>query len=220
MNDPQDAPVAERPTRRMIVQRPLVRLVASLAAAVLAVALLYLWQPGWFAAPSSAQPPPQHTAPPTPTPAPKAPALAYLGQERRVDNIAVTPISVTYTHGNGTQQANHGDIYAIVTVLFVNHSGHDWVLSPNFNCILPLCSFYLVDSLGEKNPPVAFDPFRTRLRAVILQDNGRQQGSVTFEVPEHDVVAHTLQFEYYPSPVFDANNVRTWLLVPPPKHGR
>jgi hypothetical protein len=220
VSDLQDDGVAGRSVRRLSAQRPLIRLLATLGAAILIVALLYAWQPGWFAAPSSAQPPPQHAPTPTATPAPKPPSLAYLGQERRVDNIAVTPITVTYTHGNGVQQANHGNIYAIVTMLFVNHSGHDWVLSPNFNCILPLCSFYLLDSLGEKNPPVTFDPFRTRLRAVILQDNGRQEGSVTFEVPEHDVKTHSLQFLYYPSPVFDANNVKTWLLLPPPKHGR
>jgi hypothetical protein len=219
MGESQHDPVSKTPSRRLIARRPVVRLVASIGAAVLAVILLYLWQPGWFAAPSGAQPPPHNTPPPTPTPTPKPPALPYLGQERRVDSIAVTPITVTYTHGNGVQQANRGNIYAIVTLLFVNHSGHDWVLAPNVNCTLPLCTFYLADSLGEKNPPVAFDPFRTRLRAVILQDNGRQEGSVTFEVPERDVKAHSLQFLYYPNPVFDANSVKTWLLVPPPMHG-
>ena len=72
------------------------------------------------------------------------------------------------------------------------------------------------DSLGEKNPPVPYDPEHTHLRAVVLQDGGRQQGSYTFEVPEHDVQTHALQLLYFHDPVLDAGSVKHWLLTWPP----
>lgn len=197
------------------------RLVLSLLLAFAAALALYLLQPSWFNVPATATPTNQPATPtPSPTARPKPPVYPYIGREQRVDNVYITPLGVTYTHGSGATLPNRGDVFAIVMLRFVNHSGHDFTLVPNVNCSLPYCNFYVSDSLGEKNPPVPYDPEHTHLRAVVLQDGGRQQGSYTFEVPEHDVKAHTLQLLYFHDPVLDAGSVRHWLLTWPPKHGQ
>ena len=196
-----------------------VRFVLSIAVAVAAVFALYTLQPGWFTAPAAAGP---HGSAVAPTPKPKASHLRmhYLGQRQSVDNVAITPIEVTYTRGSGSDVANAGYVYVIVTLRIVNHRGQDYGFVPNVNCAVQYCNFYVRDSLGEKNPPTPYDPYHMRLRAVVLQDGGHQQGSLTFEVPDRDVKAHTLQLLYYHDPFGDANNVLHWELRPPPNYGR
>jgi hypothetical protein len=201
------------------------RLVLSIAVALAAAFALYLFQPGWFTAPANATPGTSPAATATPTPRPRPRRDFYLGQAHMVDNLEVTPIQVTYTRGSGDHVANHGDIYAIVMLRFVNRIGgsHDYTLVPDGNCmvgLLPTCHFYVTDSHGEKNPPIPYDPYHTGLRAVVLQDGGYQIGSYTFEVPERDVKMHTLQLLYYHDPIGDANNVKHWLLELRPTHGR
>lgn len=204
---------------RVPARRSTLRLVLSILVALAAALALYVLQPGWFSVPSVGAPKPAATSVPSPTPKPKPVAVPRLGESQRVDNVAVTPLDVTYTRGNGSVVANQGDVFAVIMMQFVNHSGHDITFVPNVNCTIPYCNFYVSDSQGEKNPPIPFDPFHTRLRAVVLQDGGRQQGTYTFEVPERDVRDHALQLLYYHDPVLDANSVRHWLLEKAPKHG-
>ena len=198
-------------------RRSTVRFVLSIAVAVAAAFALYTLQPSWFTAPAVAGP---RRVVPTPKPKSKPPHLHYLGQQQRVDNVAITPVSVTYTRGSGSAEANKGYVYVIVTLLIVNHRGQDYGFVPDVNCAVQWCHFYVRDSLGEKNPPTPYDPYHTRLRAVVLQDGGHQQGSLTFEVPERDVQARTLQLLYYHDPFGDANSVVHWELRSPPNHGR
>lgn len=200
-------------------RRSTVRFVLSILVALALAFALYLFEPGWFSAPVAAGP---QTAPqptPTPTPKPRPPRLPYLGEARHFDKYVLTPLSVRYTSGNGATAANVGNVFVVVTLRYANVSGADFTLIPTVNCGLPYCNFYVLDSQGEKNPPVAFDPYHTRLRPVVLTPGGHEEGSYTFEVPEHDVKTHSLQLLYYPDPLADANNVKHWLLEYPPKHG-
>ena len=201
-------------------RRSTVRFVLSIAVAVAAALALYTLQPGWFTAPAVAGPHRGVRAVPTPKPKPHLPHLHYLGQQQRVDNVALTPVNVTYTRGSGSDVANTGYVYVIVTLRIVNQRGQDYGFVPDVTCAVQYCHFYVRDSQGEKNPPTPYDPYHTRLRAVVLQDGGHQQGSLTFEVPERDVQAHTLQLLYYHDPFGDANSVVHWELRPPPNHGR
>ena len=201
-------------------RRSTIRFVLSVAVALAAAVSLYLLQPGWFAAPVTAVPKTGPTAVPSPTPKPKPVTYPYLGDTERVDNVWLTPLDVSYTRGSGANQANMGDVYAIVTMRIENHRGQDYGFVPNTNCLIQLCNFYVHDSQGEKNPPVAFDPYHTHLRAVVMQDGGHQVGSVTFEVPAHDAEAHSLQLLYYHDPFADANSVVHWQLQYLPRHGR
>ncbi len=202
-------------------RRRTARFLLSVGVALAAALAVYVLQPHWFAATSATTPPGKPTATPSATPRPKPEPLPHLGDTQRVDNIAITPLDVTYTRGSDAMQANKGDVYAVVTIEFVNRTGGDYTFVPNANCSLPYqCNFYVLDSLLEKNPPVSYDPFHTKLRPVLLADGGRQIGSYTFEVPERDAQAHTLELLYYHSLLLDANNVKRWLLVKPPAHGR
>jgi hypothetical protein len=201
-------------------RRSTMRFVVSIAVAVGAALALYTVQPSWFTAPVAARLHGGPRAVPTPRPKTHLPHLHYLGQQQRVDNVAITPVNVTYTRGHGSGEANKGYVYVIVTLRIVNHRGQDYGFVPDVNCAVQWCHFYMRDSQGEKNPPTPYDPYHTRLRAVVLQDGGHQQGSLTFEVPERDVQAHTLQLLYYHDPLGDANSVVHWELRPPPNHGR
>jgi hypothetical protein len=203
-------------------RRSTVRFVLSIAVAVAAAFALYVLQPSWFTAPAVAGPRggPRAVPSPTPTPRPPVPHLHYLGQQQSVDNVAITPLAVTYTRGSGADAANKGYVYAIVTLLIVNHRGQDYGFVPNVTCPVQYCNFYVRDGQGEKNPPTPYDPYHTRLRAVVLQDGGLQEGSLTFEVPERDVKTHRLQLLYYHDPFGDANGVVHWELRYPPHHGR
>jgi hypothetical protein len=201
-------------------RRSTMRLVVSIAVAVVAALALYTLQPSWFTAPAAARLHGGVRVVPAPKPKPHLPHLHYLGQQLRVDNVAITPVHVTYTRGNGSEVANTGYVYVIVTLRIVNQRGQDYGFVPDVTCAVQYCHFYVRDSQGEKNPPTPYDPYHTRLRAVVLQDGGHQQGSLTFEVPERDVQAHTLQLLYYHDPLGDANSVVHWELRPPPNHGR
>src|SRR5437588_1716229 len=53
--------------------------------------------------------------------------------------------------------------------------GQDYGFVPDVTCAVQYCHFYVRDSQGEKNPPTPYDPYHTRLRAVVLQDAGHQQ---------------------------------------------
>lgn len=198
-------------------RRPTLRLVLSIALALAAVLALYTFQPGWFAVPAAA--PVHHTPAPTATARPPVQPYLYIGDEQRFENVSITPLSVNYTYGSGAMQANRGDVFAIVMLLIVNHTGADYTLASSVGCTLPYCNYFVSDSLGEKNPPVNYDPNRTRLRSVVLQDGGHQIGSYTFEVPERDARDHLLQLLYYPNPVLDTSIVKRWLLEPRPRHG-
>ena len=201
-------------------RRSTMRLVVSIAVAMVAALALYTLQPSWFTAPAAARLHGGVRAVPAPKPKSHLPHLHYLGQQQRVDNVAITPVHVTYTRGSGSEVANTGYVYVIVTLRIVNQRGQDYGFVPDVTCAVQYCHFYVRDSQGEKNPPTPYDPYHTRLRAVVLQDGGHQQGSLTFEVPERDVQAHTLQLLYYHDPLGDANSVVHWELRPPPKHGR
>jgi hypothetical protein len=201
-------------------RRSTVRFVVSIAVAVVAAFALYTLQPSWFTAPAVAGPHGGVRAVPTPRPKSHLPHLHYLGQQQNVDNVAITPVNVTYTRGSGSDVAITDYMYVIVTLRIVNHRGQDYGFVPDINFAVQYCHFYVRDSQGEKNPPTFYDPYHTRLRAVVLQDAGHQQGSLTFEVPERDVQAHTLQLLYYHDPFGDANSVVHWELRPPPNHGR
>ena len=201
-------------------RRSTMRFVVSIAMAVIAALALYTLQPSWFTAPAAARLHGGVRAVPTPRPKSHLPHLHYLGQQLRVDNVAITPVHVTYTRGSGSEVANTGYVYVIVTLRIVNQRGQDYGFVPDVTCAVQYCHFYVRDSQGEKNPPTPYDPYHTRLRAVVLQDGGHQQGSLTFEVPERDVQAHTLQLLYYHDPLGDANSVVHWELRRPPNHGR
>lgn len=202
--------------------RATLRFVLSVAVALAAVLLLYVLNPGIFSAPVVATPQVSASPTPTPTPRPKPRrSYPYIGGTRRIDNVLIKVVRVQYTHGSGTDQANQGNVYAVVTLRIENQRGQDYSFVPNVNCGLPLtCNFYVLDRQGEKNPPVRYDPYHTALRAVVLQDGGYQIGSYTFEVPERDARAHTLQLLYYHDPIADANSVAHWLLQKAPTHGR
>lgn len=201
-------------------RRTTLRLLLSIALALAAALALYLFQPGWFANPSAAPAHSHHTPVPTATPKPKVPPVPYLGEEQHFDNVSITPLDVTYTRGSGLLQANTGNVFAIVMLRIVNHTGTDYTLQPNVPCVIPYCNYFAVDTLGEKNPPVPYDPYHIHMRAVVLQDGGQQVGAYTFEVPERDAKAHALKLLYYPNPVLDATIVKQWLLAWPPRHGR
>src|SRR5690242_2968074 len=157
-------------------RRSIRRLILSIAVALAAALALYVFQPSWFSAPANATP---HTSgpattTPTPPPTPRPPREFYLGQPRVVENIEIIPQQVTYTRGSGDHVAHRGNVYAIVTLRFVNRNGgsHDFTLLPDANRmvgLLPACHFYVTDSHGEKNPPIPYDPYHTGLRAVVLQ---------------------------------------------------
>ncbi len=202
-------------------RRSTVRFVLSIAVALAAAFALYLFQPGWFSAPAAAVPQTGPTPTPTPTPRPQPPHFPYLGQPRHFDKYILTPLSVRYTRGSDGNVANQGDVFVVVMLQYRNTSNGDLTLVPTVNCGLPYCNFYVLDSQGEKNPPIRYDPYHTGLRPVVLQANGYQEGSYTFEVPERDVgKTHALQLLFYPDPLTDANNVKHWYLEYAPKHGR
>lgn len=201
-------------------RRSTVRFVLSIAVALAAAFALYVLQPGWFSAPAAVGPRAGPRALPSPTPRPRPPRDHYLGEQQSVDSVAITPLGVTYTRGSGGDAANKGYVYAIVTLRIVNHRGQDYPFVPNVSCPIQYCNFYVRDGQGEKNPPMPYDPYHTRLRAVVLQDGGHQEGSFTFEVPEHDVRAHTLELLFYHDPFGDANNVLHWELRYSSAHGR
>lgn len=207
----------DSPERRVPRSRATLRFVLSIAVALAAVAALYLFSPGLFSGPVTATPrvPPRAT----PTPVPPPPRFPDIGEAHRVDNVVIQLVGVQYTRGNGANEANQGDTYAIVTLRIENERGQDYTFVPNVTCLLPYCNFYILDRQGEKNPPIHFDPYHTGLRAVVLQNGGYQVGSYTFEVPERDVKSHTLQLLYYHDPLGDANNVAHWLLKEEAAHG-
>lgn len=215
-------------------QRSPRRLALSLLSAVVLALLLHAWQPGWFAVPAVATIVGRVGAPaagtanpatPVPSPVPTSAAQAtlaheaYIGRALLVDNLRVTLLGVRYTRGMGAEQANTGNIYAVVMVKFenLNHQGNDYSLVPNVPCGLPYCNFYLRDGQGEKNPPVPYDPYHTHMRAVVLQDGGMEQGSYTFEIPARSASTHAMQLLYYPSPLGDANNVHHWIVAEEPR---
>lgn len=198
------------------------RFLLSIAVALAAVLALYLFQPGLFSVPAIATP---RVIPPkaTPTPRPSPPRYPDIGEARRIDNIVIKLMNVQYTRGSGAMQANQGDVYAVVTLRFENLRGQDYTFVPSIpsvTCGLPYCNFFILDSQGEKNPPIRYDPYHTALRSVVLQSGGYQQGSYTFEVPERDALAHMLQLLYYHDPVADANGVAHWILKEEPLHGQ
>lgn len=200
--------------RRRSVRRLAVSIGVAAVLGVLAALLGLLAQPVATTPAVSALP----TATPVPTVKPKVPDPA-IGGSQTVDNIKITLLGIRYTYGSGTTRANVGNIYAVVMLRIENRQGVDYPFSPNVVCQLGNCNFYLRDNQGEKNPPVLYDPYYTHLRAVVLQPAGVQQGSYTFEVPEHDRMAHDLRLLYYPSPLFDANAVYHWNVTEASKHG-
>ncbi len=202
-------------------RRSPLRLALSLGLAAAAIILLYTSQPGWFAAPVAVVAPriPTHPTPaPQPSPTPKPQVRdPFIGgaQVDSIHGVRITLLGVHYTYGSGADQANKGNVYAVVRLRFENHSGSDYPLVPNINCQLPLsCYFYVNDSQGEKNPPLPYDPTHTRLRAVILQDKGYEEGSYTFEVPDRDRFnrSQPLQLLYYPNPLTAADTIYRWIL--------
>ncbi len=205
-------------------QRSPLRLALSLGLAAAAIILLYVNQPGWFAAPVAVIAPlnPAHPTPaPQPSPTPKPQVRdPYIG-ELQVDNIngvRITLVDVHYTYGSGADQANKGNVYAVVRLRFENRSGGDYPLVPNVNCQLGYnCKFFVRDNQGEKNPPLPYDPDHTHLRAVVLQDKGYEEGSYTFEVPDRDRFnrAQPLQLLYYPNPLTAADTIYRWILQEP-----
>ncbi len=203
-------------------RRSPLRLALSLGLAAAAIILLYLNQPGWFSAPVAVIAPrnPTHPTPaPQPSPTPKPQVRdPYIGGWRDYNGVRITVLGVSYTYGSGLDQANKGNVYAVVRLRFENHSGSDYPLIPNVNCQLPLyCNFYVNDSQGEKNPPLPYDPTHTHLRAVVLQDKGYEEGSYTFEVPDHDRFSRSqpLQLLYYPAPLYAADTIYRWILQEP-----
>lgn len=194
--------------------RSTLRLILTIAAALVVVLGLYVLQPSWFAAPVAANPPASATPTPTPVPKPKpAPRQYYIGDGHRADGVWITPISVQYTPGSGANQANQGYTYAVVTLRIENHLTQDYTFNPNINC-LQYCNFYVQDTLGEKIPPIEYDPYRTKVRAVVLQSLGHQVGSYTFEVPRGDARDHRLVLLWYHNPLVDPDTVFHWNLRP------
>ncbi len=200
--------------RRRSVRRLALSVAAAAALGLVAELTGLLAQPVVTTPAISAQPTPT----PAPTPKPKVPDPA-IGGSQTVDNIKITLLGARYTYGSAATRANVGNIYTVIMLRIENRQGVDYPFSPNVTCQLGNCNFYLRDSQSEKNPPVAYDPYHTHLRAVVLQPGGVQQGSYTFEVPEQDRIAHDLRLLYYPSPLFDANTVFHWNVTGTTKHG-
>lgn len=206
-------------------RRSTMRFVLSVGIALALVIALYIYQPGWFMTrviPSGTSP--QPTAAPTSVPTPKpspTPADPSLGGHHTVDGIKITLESVEFTGGNSQRQANIGDTFAVVMLRVENLQSQDYGLVPNINCAVHFnCNFYVQDSQGEKNPPIAFDPYHTALRPVVLQPGGHQVGSYTFEVPERDAATGRLALLWYHDPLTDANNVQHWKLPRDEDRGR
>jgi len=177
-------------------------------------------QPAWFSANSNTIPPSVTRVAPTPTPVPTVKPISahypYLGQGVTIGNITIIPLEVRYTGGSSANQPNVNDEFAVVMLRLVNHQDKDYNVIPNASCLLGVCNFYVRDSEGRKNPPLSYDPFRTRLRPVILQPNSAIDGSYTFEVPRYDAEHNTLQLLYYDSPILNADSLTHWQLKLPP----
>jgi len=196
------------------------RFIMSVVAVLGAVLALRRLQPAWFSGTSPIVPTSVAGVAPTPTPVPtmKPPSAhyPYLGQGVTIGGITIIPLTVRYTGGSSANQPNINDEFAVVMLRLVNHQDKDYSVIPNASRLLGACNFYVRDSEGRKNPPLSYDPFRTRLRPVILQPTSAIEGSYTFEVPRYDAEQNTLQLLYYDSPLLNADSLTHWQLKSPP----
>lgn len=197
------------------------RFVISLAVALCAFLALFLLQPSWFVVSHNVVPTPVAGAIVTPTPAPiptpnaSPPHYAYLGQAAVIDGISIAPLAVRYSEGKGADKPNMGDVFIVVLLHIGNKQGRDYNLVPDTGRLLGVCHFYVRDNEGRKSPPLSINPYRTQLRAVVLQPNSFIDGSYTFEVPQADASKQTLQLLYYNSPILNADSLTHWLLKSP-----
>ncbi len=155
------------------------RMIASIAAAVLLAGWIYESHPGWFRNHSSFSMPLLVSRPtavrathsqPTATP-----AVPRVGTTQHLDGIWITPMRMAPSQGADGVLPNLGDQFLVVSLRIVNRTQFDYAVHSG--------DFQVLDGNGELNPPLTKDFTRRGLRAVTLIPQGRTIGTLIFEVP-------------------------------------
>ncbi|HWE62501.1 MAG TPA: DUF4352 domain-containing protein [Chloroflexota bacterium] len=187
----------------------LIRLVASIAGALIVVGLIYLTHPDWFrdrsiyTLPVVGQSTP--TAGPTavvarPTPKPTA-TVPSIDMTLHLDDIWITPLWVDHSQGGNGVVPNAGDEFLVVNLSIVNRSQVDYQVRDN--------AFQVLDSHKVLDPPLSTDFTRRHLREVKLIPGGYIRGTLIFEVPLHEPAAYLI---YQPDPLLDPSKQKIWVL--------
>jgi hypothetical protein len=190
-----------------------VRMIATIAAAVLLAGWIYKSHPGWFSNHSSFSLPdlaPRPTAVranvpkhPRPTPTPEVPRI---GTTQHLDDIWITPMHMTVSQGRDGVVPNLDDQFLIVSLRIVNRSQFDFPVRPT--------DFQMLDGHGELNPPLTRDFTRRHLRQVTLIPHGHTTGTLVFEVPAHEAVTTLI----YQHDTLDPSKRKEWQLDVRPVH--
>jgi Domain of unknown function (DUF4352) len=165
----------------------LIRMVSTIAIAVLLAVVVVLSHPEWFTDKSTYILPTNGLTPKprdNPTAAPRAsatPATPRIGMTQHVDDIWVTPRHVDHSQGEHGIVPNIGDEFLIIHLKIVNRSQVDFPVQ--------LSDFKVLDSNGQIDPPMQQDFTRSRLREVQLIPGGHTEGTLVFETPLGDSAA-------------------------------
>jgi hypothetical protein len=177
----------------------LLRLVTTVAAALVVAGLLYYSHPGWFDTGANLTLPPVAPRPtggptaisrsthvkPTPTV-----AIPRVGMAQHLDDVWINPTRVSHINGTRTAQPNIGDIFLAVHVLIQNRSQYDYPVR--------LSAFEVIDSHRVIDPPLTENITHQGLREVSLAPRGYISGVLVFEVPAADPQATLI---YQPDPL-------------------
>jgi hypothetical protein len=157
------------------------RMIASIAAALLVGGWIYESHPGWFRNHSSftmpllvSRPTAVRSAPSGPT---ATPAVPRVGTTQHLDGIWITPMRMAPSQGMNGVLPNLGDQFLVVSLRIVNRTQFDYSVHSG--------DFQVLDGNGELNPPLTKDFTRKGLRAVTLIPHGHTTGTLIFEVPRY-----------------------------------
>jgi Domain of unknown function (DUF4352) len=188
-------------------QTSLIRMLATIGAALLVVAWLYYTQPSWFSNDSTLTMP---AAGGTPTPVPDAtkarprptstPAIPRVGATQHLDDVWLTLRRVDHSQGAGGVVPNIGDEFLVAHLRIVNRSESNYRVS--------LGDFVVLDSNGQLDPPLQQDFTRRKLREVQLIPGGHTEGTLIFEAPKGDLGAELL----YAPDILSPSKRKVWLL--------
>jgi hypothetical protein len=165
----------------------LIRMMSTIAIAILLATLVVLSHREWFTDKSTyvlltngLTPTPRDN----PTAVPRAsptPATPRIGMTQHVDDIWVTPRRIERSQGARGIVPNLGDEFLVVHLKIVNRSQVDFQVQIN--------DFKVLDSHGQIDPPLQQDFTRLRLREVQLIPGGHTEGTLVFEIPLSDAAA-------------------------------
>ena len=183
------------------------RMIATIAVAVLLAGWIYESHPTWFRNHSSFTLP-VLAARPTVIPSGVAahprrtatPAVPRVGSTQHLDDIWITPMHTSESQGADGILPNIGDQFLIVSLRIVNRSQFDYSVRAS--------DYQVLDGNGELNPPLTKDFTRRRLRDVMLIPHGRTIGTLIFEVPLRGPVATLI----YQHDTLDPSKRKEWQL--------